>query len=342
MTQKRLSPLWSKSLPKSLSRSFFGALTAISRTQYSTVRQSAQAVRRATGSPARSAKVPRSKGEWCSGMAMGPAGVRRYQLLKPPGMLPGERLPLLVMLHGCGQDAESFALTTRMNRLAVGARFLVLYPEQDRRANLQGCWNWYDTDSRNAYREAATLAAAIDQVCLLYPVDVARVGVAGLSAGASMAALLASRYPARFRAVVMHSGIPPGTAHSASSAMRAMLGRATTTAPGALAHWPALLVVHGSADSVVAPSNGEAAAQLWADAAGARRLPSRSVQRGQRRLMTLTDFKHQRRLVATLCTVEGLGHAWSGGVAGQPYSDATGPDASRMVWSFMAGQFGAS
>ncbi len=164
---------------------------------------------------------------------MGPAGVRRYQLLKPPGMLPGERLPLLVMLHGCGQDAQSFALSTRMNRLAVGARFLALYPEQDRRANLQGCWNWYDTDSRNAYREAATLAAAIDQVCLLYPVDMTRIGVAGLSAGASMAALLASRYPTRFRAVAMHSGIPPGTAHSASSAMRAMLGRAATAAPDA-------------------------------------------------------------------------------------------------------------
>ena len=56
--------------------------------------------------------------------------------------------------------------------------------------------------------------AAIDQVCLLYRADRERVGMAGLSAGASMAALLATRYPERFKAVTMHSGVPPGTAHS--------------------------------------------------------------------------------------------------------------------------------
>ena len=39
-----------------------------------------------------------------------------------------------------------------------------------------------------------------------------------------MAALLASRHPERFKAVVMHSGIPPGTAHSTLSAVGAMYG----------------------------------------------------------------------------------------------------------------------
>jgi poly(3-hydroxybutyrate) depolymerase len=39
--------------------------------------------------------------------------------------------------------------------------------------------------------------------------------------------------------------------------------------------------------------------------------------------------------------VAGLGHAWSGGAAGQPFSDAQGPDASRMAWAFAARQFRA-
>ena len=45
------------------------------------------------------------------------------------------------------------------------------------------------------------------------------------------------------------------------------------------------------------------------------------------------------RLVATLCLVNGLGHAWSGGAARHAYSDPKGPDASRMIWAFAAKQF---
>src|SRR5207248_9259797 len=124
----------------------------------------------------------------------------------------------------------------------------------DRVANAQGCWNWFDTTSGRAYGEAGLIMKAIDQVCLLYPADRARVAVAGLSAGASMAALLVTRHPERFKAVVMHSGIPPGTAHSTLSALGAMQGhRATrplmTTALSMATSWPPLMVIHGGLDT---------------------------------------------------------------------------------------------
>ena len=249
------------------------------------------------------------------------------------------------MLHGCGQDASSFAASTRMNRIALRERFAVLYPEQQRLANAQGCWNWFDTAHGRAQGEVALILQAIDQVCLLQGADRDRVAVAGLSAGASMAALLVARHPARFKAVAMHSGIPPGTAHSPMSALRAMHGRRATqalpAAPQALPQgWPPLLVIHGAADAVVAPRNGQAAAQAWADAAGARATAPRRVQRGKRHPMVVTDFKHQGRTVATLVEVAGLAHAWSGGAAKQPYSDPRGPDASRLVWTFVAKQLG--
>ena len=160
-------------------------------------------------------------GGWTPGVAFGASGARRLRLYRPPGIKPGERLPLMVMLHGCGQDAEGFAASTRMNRVALRERFLVLYPEQDRLANAQGCWNWFDTDSGRAYDEVALIMKAIDQVCLLHPVNGTQVVVAGLSAGASMAALMVTQHPDRFKALVMHSGIPPGTAHSTLSALGA-------------------------------------------------------------------------------------------------------------------------
>jgi poly(hydroxyalkanoate) depolymerase family esterase len=283
-------------------------------------------------------------GAWLPGVALGAAGARRYRLYRPAGVKPGERLPLLVMLHGCHQNADTFAASTRMNRIAQRERFLVLYPEQDRLANSQGCWNWFDTASGRAHGEAALIMKAIDQVCLLYPVDRQRVAIAGLSAGASMAALLVTRHPERFRAVVMHSGIPPGTAHSTLTALGAMHGRRTTpplagTAVAMAAGWPPLLVIHGEADAVVSPRNGRAAVRVWADAAGARTGAPRHVQRGQRYPMSVTDYKHLGSTVATLVEVGRLAHAWSGGAASQPFSDGRGPDASRMVWAFAAKQF---
>ncbi len=296
---------------------------------------------------ARQRKAPQVAGAWLPGLAVGTGRAVRYHLYRPPGVKLGESLPLMVMLHGCTQDANGFAACTRMNRIAMRERFLVLYPEQDRLSNGQACWSWFDTDTGRAYAEADLILKAIDQVCRLHPVDRERVAITGLSAGASMAALLVTRHPDRFKALVMHSGIPPGTAHSAMTAMPAMRGRRSTAPLSATvqtmqAHWPALLVIHGDADLTVSPDNAQAAVQSWAQAAGARPGAMRQVQRGKRYSMSVTDFKHRGRLVATLAMVRGLAHAWSGGAASQPFSDARGPDASRMAWAFAARQFRVS
>ena len=314
-----------------------------------TFTRSALAVgRRATARARPAAATQRARlaggGAWITGLALGAAGTRRFKLYRPADLKFGERLPLLVMLHGCGQDADSFAALTRMNRIADAERFVVLYPEQQRLANPQGCWNWFDTTHGRAHGEAALILQAIDQACLLHAADRQRVAIAGLSAGASMAALLAARHPGRFKAVVMHSGVPPGTAHSPLSALRAMHGRRATKPLGvvpAAQDWPPLLVIHGAADAVVAPRNGQAAALAWAEAAGAHAGAARRVQRGQRHPMAVTDFKHRGRTAATLVEVAGLAHAWSGGAARQPYSDPRGPDASRLVWAFVCRQFAA-
>jgi poly(hydroxyalkanoate) depolymerase family esterase len=286
--------------------------------------------------------APFSSGQWTTDFAAGMAGALRYRLFRPPGVRRSERLPLLVMLHGCGQDAKALAVGTRMNQIAARERFLVLYPEQDRLSNLQGCWNWHQTRSGKAQVEAGAIAAAIDQICLTQPVDPARIALAGISAGAGMAALLATRYPERFRAIAMHSGIAPGVAHSSATALAAMRGRRVAVPLAPLAdgvHLPAMLVIQGSADPLIAPGNGVEAAQLWATREGAKAGPPRTVQRGARYPVNITDYRSQGRLVATLCEIVGLGHAWSGGAASQTYSDPKGPDASRMIWAFAARQF---
>jgi poly(hydroxyalkanoate) depolymerase family esterase len=335
MKKRPRASTWAKSFERSLN-----AMTRLA------TASGARALKKTLKPVAARRTPPPGAGAWIPGVVMGAAGARRFRLYRPPGVSFGEKLPLMVMLHGCGQDANGFAASTRMNRIAMRERFMVLYPEQDRLANAQGCWNWFDTGSGRAYGEAALIMKAVDQVCLLYPVDKARVAIAGLSAGASMAALVVTRHPGRFKAVIMHSGIPPGTAHSTLSALGAMHGHRATTplaaTPGTMeASWPPLLVIHGDADGVVSPKNGLAATQVWAQAAGAKAGPARSVQRGKRYPMSVTDFKRKGSTVATLVAVSGLAHAWSGGAASQAFSDGQGPDASRMAWAFAAKQFPA-
>ena len=338
MARRTRKTLWS--------RTFQRTLTALTRTAMRAGSKAVTQALRAAPSPRKRSpakRTPVSAAHWSLGVAIGAAGPRRYRLFKPPGVRRTERLPLLVMLHGCGQDAEALAASSRMNRIAARERFLVLYPEQDRLSNAQGCWNWYDTRSGRAQGEAGAINAAINQVCLLQPVDPNRIALAGLSAGAGMAALLATRNPERFRAIAMHSGIAPGVAHSTATALRAMFGRRAAAVPlapiAAGAQLPALLVIHGSADHLVAPGNGAEAARLWAARAGAQAGAPRTVQRGARYAATITDYRTRGRLVATLCEVNGLGHAWSGGAAGCSYSDPKGPNASRMIWAFAAKQF---
>ncbi|NMM91965.1 phospholipase [Rhodococcus sp. SRB_17] len=297
-------------------------------------------------------KPPPGAGDWLSGTAVGPAGVRRYHLFKPAGLVlqPGEKLPLLVMLHGCGQHGRDFAASTRMNRVATRERCLVLYPEQDRLAQAQGCWNWFELRSGKALAEAATLMVLLEQVILWHAADRQRVAVVGLSAGASMAALLASRYPARFQAVAMHSGVSPGLAHSPATALGAMRGQRGVAraahavgqlrnAAGLGLDLPPLLVIHGEADHVVAASNARTSAAIWALASGAAPGPERTLQRGQRYPMRVTDYRREGQVQVSLCQIEGLGHAWSGGGAKLAFSDAAGPDATRLVWTFVARQF---
>jgi len=56
--------------------------------------------------------------------------------------------------------------------------------------------------------------------------------------------------------------------------------------------------------------------------------------------MRVTEFKARGRTVVALREVVGLAHAWSGGAAQRPYSDPAGPDASALIWAFVARQFG--
>ena len=125
------------------------------------------------------------------------AGQTRRALVHPrAGVSSQTAVPLVCMLHGCTQDAATFAAATRMNDAADRHGFVVVYPQQERGDNAQGCWNWFmpEHQARGAGEPASIAAIVRELVGTASPwaIDPHRVFVAGLSAGGAMAAILAA------------------------------------------------------------------------------------------------------------------------------------------------------
>jgi poly(hydroxyalkanoate) depolymerase family esterase len=199
--------------------------------------------------------------------------------------------PLVVLLHGCGQKAESFAEQTGWRRLADKEGFVLLMPGQLSANNRQGCFNWFrPADTGRDLGEAASIAAMVRAVVARENCDPSRVFVTGLSAGGAMTACLLAAYPDMFAAGAVVAGLPAGAANGVVTAMTRMSGHGGELSPGewmararALAPighsggWPRLSIWHGDADTVVAPRNSLHLAQQWTTLQGLDTLPAVST-----------------------------------------------------------------
>lgn len=294
-------------------------------------------------------------GSWTRSFHSAPAAPGRlvnhlqYGLYIPPGFAL-EGLPLIVMLHGCTQSIDEFAEGTRMNVLADRFGFAVVYPEQSKHVHSHRCWHWYDASEGAGGAEVGAVVSLVDALVAQHGFDAERVYVAGISAGAGLATLLAVRYPDRFAAVALHSGPTIGEARSGIGAMDVMR-RGARREPAELideavdvARYPGMpaIILHGDADHVVAPINAEQLAAQFlrlnrmVDAAGKRK--SGEVREERKVGVVTRDYVRGGRRVVRLCRVQGLGHAWSGGDDAVPFHSSKGPDASALVWEFFKHQ----
>jgi poly(hydroxyalkanoate) depolymerase family esterase len=286
------------------------------------------------------AVVP-ADGRWLEGTHTNVAGTRAYKLYVP-GKYRGQGLPLIVMLHGCTQDADDFAAGTGMNFLAEADGFLVVYPTQAAASNPSKCWNWFrDADQRRDQGEPALIAGITRRVMVEYHNDARRIYVAGLSAGGAMAAIMAATYPDLYAAVGVHSGLAPGSAHDLASALRAMQAGGHGRGAGA-GHAIPLILFQGDSDSTVHPCNADDLIKQWVGVRPPSRsggtAPSQLLLQGKSvggRAYTRVNYQDARgQTVAEQWTVHGAGHAWSGGSNNGSYTDPDGPDASRELVRF--------
>jgi poly(hydroxyalkanoate) depolymerase family esterase len=273
-------------------------------------------------------------GAWQGGVYENPFGRRPYKLYVPAAR-PAGALPLVVMLHGCTQDPDDFALGTGMNRLAEEAGLLVVYPGQVTTANRAKCWNWFQpTDQEREQGEPSLIAGIAREVVARHGADPARVYVAGLSAGGAKAAIMARAYPDLFAAVGVHSGVPDGSATGVPSALAAMRKPKRRGRPAGSTFVPTI-VFHGARDRTVHPGNGEAILAAALAAAGPL-----TAERHTDQVPGGHSYRRTRHRAADGATlvedwrIDGLGHAWSGGDPRGSYTDPRGPDASRAMLDF--------
>ncbi|RDU95086.1 extracellular catalytic domain type 1 short-chain-length polyhydroxyalkanoate depolymerase [Trinickia dinghuensis] len=316
---------------------------------------------RESGEPRESRVRPRAgawtKGQWTRSYHSAPPLPGRlvnhlsYGLYVPPTAEKGAGpIPLVVMLHGCSQTIDDFAMGTRMNLVADQHGFAVVYPEQSKHAHAHRCWHWYDDHDTAGLGEARAVVSLVDSLIAHHGIDPERVYIAGLSAGAGLASLLALNYPERFAAVALHSAPALGEAHSGITAMDVMR-RGVRHDPVALidamvdvAGYPGMpaIIMHGDADRVVAPKNAEQLGQAFLRLNGFIDRESawitgtlRETQEGVGRIH---DYLMSNRRVVRVCHVAGLGHAWAGGDETVPFHSETGPNASALIWAFLRDQ----
>ena len=283
-------------------------------------------------------------------------GTRSFKVFLPPGRARAGPVPLIVMLHGCAQDADDCALGSRLNELAAAHTFVVVYPEQAAAANPRRCWNWFLAAHQvRGGGEPSVIAGITRQIMAEVAVDPQRVYVAGLSAGAAMALIMGATYPDLYAAVASHSGLPYCAAGGPVEAFRAMkeggrdtrrLGVLAHRAMGAHARVLPVMVIHGAADPVANVANADQTIAQWlaanhlsnggADGDGASDLLAR-VHQGH----SPAGYHYTRKVyidrggpILEQWIIEELGHALSGGAREGTFTDPRGPDISREIVRF--------
>jgi poly(hydroxyalkanoate) depolymerase family esterase len=289
------------------------------------------------------------KGQTFSGTYTGTGGSRTYKGYIPSSYKQGTEVPLVVVLHGCTQNADVMRQLTRFDQLAEAKGFIVVFPEQPSSANYESCWNFFqDAQIHRGSGEAALIAGITQYVQQHYTVDPARTYVAGLSAGGAMASVMGATYPDLYAAIGVGSGCEydaTATCAGYQSSDPTAAAQAAFQAMGSYARAMPVIAFQGDKDTTVPPVNADQLVQQWtltaalasgqgnAPLSGPAKTEDGQVPNGRSYTIKYYDDLAGDPLIE-YWTVHGMSHAWSGGCSCEQYSDPTGPDETAAMYAF--------
>jgi poly(hydroxyalkanoate) depolymerase family esterase len=210
-----------------------------------------------------------------------PGGLRMFTYL--PENLP-RRPALVVVLHGCGQNAVGYDHGAGWSTLAKHYGFALLMPQQQEINNANTCFNWFNPeDVTRDQGEVASIRRMIDKMAYDHQIHRRRIYITGLSAGGAMTMAMLATYPELFAAGAVIAGLPFGIAGNVREALSGMmasparpasdLGDLVRGASDYRGPWPKLSVWHGSADRTVHPGNADEIVKQWLDLHGLPEAP---------------------------------------------------------------------
>jgi phospholipase/carboxylesterase len=160
-----------------------------------------------------------------------------HAVFAPMHYAPGYAYPLIVWLHGCGNDERQLQrvmpMVSMQNYVAVAPRGIQV---PDEGGNGGSSYGWLQTDDHIQQAEQRAFDA-IDVAAGKYHVSPKRVFLAGFDGGGTMAMRIAMSHPARFAGVLSLCGaFPTGRTPFCNLVAARRLGVFLVTGRGSLAY----------------------------------------------------------------------------------------------------------
>mgnify|MGYP005989401895 CR=1 FL=1 len=177
---------------------------------------------------------------------------------------------LIVLLHGCGQNGQTFAKYSGFVEQVNKFDMALLVPQQIKSNNVTTCFNWFSKQDQTI--TSGEFNSIVNMItATVNKLSIEDVYVVGFSAGAAMASNLMTQLPQTFKAGALVAGIPYPCADNLIKAISCMKSGSGITGQ-ALAkkvmrsnkRWPDLIVVTGTEDTIVNPKNSLQMAEQWA------------------------------------------------------------------------------
>ena len=246
------------------------------------------------------------------------------------------RIPLVLVLHGGGGNADRAARVTGMSEMGDKAPFIAVFPEGTARRE-RGLLTWNAGNCcgyayENRVDDVGFIRALIGSLSAEYRVDPKRVYAVGMSNGGMLAYRLACELSDTFAAIGVVAG-------------------AFNVSPCRPTRPIALVIFHGTADENVRYEGGaprrriysrprtdrsvEDAVAFWLSHNGCSPVPEVSVS-GLIVRMQYSSCEQGADVV--LYRIGGGGHAWPGGQKGWAFGDEPTSEirATDVIWEFFA------